>query len=107
MKTEEQRIAERYKKFGVTERQIKQLVQSGIDRGISYQAALIGVRMCLGKEFKQREYFTAQDVAEVTGETVEEVNRCIEKNKAELMKDGGLIEVTPAPYLPGLNQYFS
>lgn len=45
--TEEQRIAARYKQFGVTERLVKEIVQSGLKNGISCKAALVGTRLAL------------------------------------------------------------
>lgn len=95
--TEEQKIAARYKQFGVDEALVNIIVQSGIDHGLTRKAALIGARMCLSEQFKQHEYFTAEDVAEVTGETVETVCKTIENNKDELMQMGGMVEVRPAP----------
>lgn len=93
-------IANRYSKYGVTLALVLQLYKSGMDNGISSNASVIGIRMALAGEYKEREYFTAADVAEVTGETVEEVNKRIEENKEELFKEGGLIEVSSP--LPGL-----
>lgn len=92
--TEEHKIAARYKQFGVTERLVKDLVYSGLQNGISYKAALIGVRLALAHEYNQQEYFTSEDLAEVTGATIEEINALVEENKDELMKMGGIAEVT-------------
>lgn len=92
--TEEQIIAKRYKSFGVTEDFVHILVQSGIECGFSRKAALIGARMALGEKCGVSEYFTAEDLAEVLGITVDEANAMIEENKEELMQMGGLAEVT-------------
>lgn len=101
---EEARIAKKYHQFGITESFVRKLVRSGIKRGISYKAALTGARMALGHEYNQPEYFTAEDVAEALGVTVEEVNATIKKNEAELMAVGGIVKVTPAP---GFERFFS
>lgn len=95
-------VADRYSKYGTTLAFVLQLYKSGIDNGMSPKASVIGVRMALSGEFKEQEYFTAADVAAVTGETVEEVNRRIEADKENLMQQGGLIEVSSP--LPGLFQ---
>lgn len=97
--TEEQRIAARYKQFGVTERLVKEIVQSGLKNGISYKAALVGTRLALATEFNQHEYFTSEDVAEATGQTVEEINALIEQNKDELLQKGYIAELQFVPPL--------
>jgi CRP-like cAMP-binding protein len=102
--TAEQRIAHRYKQFGVDEALVNMIVQSGIDHGLTRKASLIGARMCLIEQFKQHEYFTAEDIAEVTGESVETVNHTIEERKDELLQSGGMVEVRPAP---GFGHLFS
>lgn len=94
--TEEQIIAKRYKRSGVTEEFVYTLVQSGVECGLSRKAALIGARMALGEKCGQQEYFTSEDIAEVLEITVEEANALIEENKDELNKIGGLAEVTSA-----------
>lgn len=92
--TEEQIIAKRYKSFGVTEDFVYTLVQSGIECGLSRKAALIGGRMALGEKCGVREYFTAEDLAEALGITIDEANALIEENKDKLMQMGGIAEVT-------------
>lgn len=92
--TEEQVIAKRYKKFGVTENFVNLLVKSGVDCGLSRKAALIGARMALGEKCGQQEYFTPEDLAECLGITVEEANNMIEENRDKLIEIGGLAEVT-------------
>lgn len=95
--TEEQRIAERYKKFGVSLEWIQEMVVSGLKHGLSRKAALIGLRMALGKECDLPEYFSPEDVAEASGLTVEEVDRYVEEHKDELIANGGIAEVTIIP----------
>ena len=48
--------------------------------------------------FGFQEYFTPEDIAEALGTTVEEVNRLIEENKDELIKNGGIAKVTFADF---------
>lgn len=86
--SEEQRIAARYRRFGITADIVNIIVNDGIQKGMTRKAALIGVRYALSKAYNQHEYFTSQDVAEITGESVEEVNQHI----AQL----GIAEITIA-----------
>jgi hypothetical protein len=97
--TEELKIASRYKKFGVNESLVQSIVQSGLAYGLTRKAALIGARMCLGELYKQHEYFIVEDVSEVTGESVEDVNRITDEHCDELMQMGGMVEVRTTPWL--------
>ncbi len=49
------------------------MIENGIKRGFSVRAAYNGVRMCLGKETGEREYFTLDELQEITGESREEL----------------------------------
>jgi hypothetical protein len=97
-------IAQRYAKFGVTVSMVKAIIRSGVQNGLSRRGATIGARLALSREFHQHECFTAEDIAAVTGETVDEVNQRIEKNKDALMSMGGLVQAKSAPYIKGLPQ---
>jgi len=88
-----ERIYRNYAKYGITMQNLTDIVKSRPD-GISEKGATIGIRLALSNEYKEHEYFTVQDVAEITGETVEEVNKRIEENKDELMQSGGIVEVS-------------
>lgn len=106
MKTETKkqlkRIAKNYSKYGVTLEECIEVYESGIRAGISEESAVIGLRLGLSKVYNVHEYFTSEDVATVTGATVEEVNKHIEDNKEELMKNGGIIQLSSP--IPGLFQ---
>lgn len=97
--TDEQIIAKRYKKFGVTEDFVRTMVDTGIQNGLSRKSSLIGARLALSENFGQHEYFTSEDLAETLGISVEKANALIEENKDELMKMGGLAEVTCTDYI--------
>lgn len=73
-------IAKKYAKHGVTTEEIKEIVGSGDKHGISKRACTIGARMILAKVFGEEDYFTIEDLMEVTGESREEA---IERMKAE------------------------
>ncbi len=104
MKTETRKkleeIAQRYAKYGVTLKDCINIYNSGLENEISEESAVIGLRLALSSHFNEHEYFTSEDVAVVTGETVEQVNQRIEDNKDELMKNGSIVEVSSP--LPGL-----
>lgn len=101
--TEEQKIARRYKKFGVTDALVNLLVKSGVENGLPRKASLVGARLALSKKFGQQEYFTVEELADGLGITVEEASSLVEKNKDELWKKGGIAEVVFA----GHKQYCS
>lgn len=96
------KIAKRYAKHGVTFGECAEIYNSGIANGISEDAAVVGLRLGLARTFGVNEYFTSEDVAAITGETVEQVEKRIEDNKEELMSNGSIIEVSSP--LPGLFQ---
>lgn len=93
------RIAKRYKKYGVTLDDLKILFKQSPDE-MTEEARCIGLRLALSHEFNEREYFTSADVATVTGETVEEVNKRIEENEDELLKNGSIVKLSSS--LPNL-----
>ena len=76
------------------------LYMKSIQRGFSDRAAKAAIRLGLATEFGEQEYFTSEDVAECIGVSVEEVNQTIAEHERELFQNGGLVKVTPAPWLP-------
>lgn len=90
---EEMFIAARYKEHGVSVYLIEDLVRSGLEHGLTRKAALSGVRMGLAKEYSKHEYFTAQDVSEILGMTVEEADALLVEQSKE-----GLIETAQITY---------
>lgn len=91
------KIAKKYSEYGVTLADCITIYNSGIKKGINEKAAVIGIRYILSLTYNVHEIFTSEDVA-ATGETVEQVNRRIEENKDEMVKNGYIIE--PSKYLP-------
>ena len=90
---EEMFIAVRYKEHCVSVYLVDGLVQSGLKHGLTRKAALAGVRMGLAKEYDQHEYFTAEDVSEILGMTVEEAYKLLMEQSKE-----GLIETAQITY---------
>lgn len=93
-------IFKRYKKYGITLPQVIEAYKSGIEHGMKPQQSIVGVRLALSGACNEHEYFTVADVAAVTGETLDEVTKRIEENKEELLREGGIVEVSSP--LPGL-----
>lgn len=96
------KIAKKYSEYGVTLADCVTIYSSGIKKGITEKAAIIGVRYILSLTYNVHEIFTSEDVAAVTGETVEQVNRRIDENKDEMVKNGYIIDTSE--YLPFLPQ---
>lgn len=77
-----------YSKYGTTKELLRNMIENGIKRGFSVRAAYNGVRMCLGKETGEREYFTLDELQEITGESREELVARAEQMKNELRAAG-------------------
>lgn len=86
------KIAKRYSEYGVTIADCIKLYILGIKSGISEKAAIVGVRYILSHTYNVPENFTSKDIAVVTGETVEQVNRRIEESKGEMVKNCYIIK---------------
>lgn len=91
----EEYIAHRYHRFGITESMIREYVQEGFSRGMTREASLIAVRMALSEAFGTEERFSLEDVAAATGSTIEEAYRTFLEHQDELMEIGGIIEPRP------------
>ena len=76
-----------YSKYGVTKEFLQEMIENGLKRGFSVRAAYNGVRMCLGKETNEREYFTLDELQEITGESRENELRAAGKNPDEYIKE--------------------
>lgn len=94
--TDIESLAKRYREFGVSVGIVGNIVQSGIDNGLTRNVAFTGARLALAHEFQQQEYFTTSDVAEALGVTVEEVNATVEQNRDELARIGGITSISVA-----------
>lgn len=68
-----------------TREQYKQMLISGIERGLSVLACYNGVRMVIGEP---DELFTIADVCEMTGETEQELIERIETYRREAERQG-------------------
>lgn len=88
MKTALDNLCLNYGKYGFTRAQFKAMLQSGIERGISVRGAYNGIRMIAAEQTGEHELFTSYDIADITGETIEEVNQRIEEYRKELIEQG-------------------
>lgn len=77
-----------YSKHGASKQFLRKMVESGIKQGFSVRAAYNGVRMCLGNYSGEREYFTLDELQEITGESREELVARAEQMKNELRAAG-------------------
>lgn len=89
-RAEEKEIADRYN-FPADE--IQRLVVSGMNDGLTRQAALAGVRLALSMETGQEEYFSLEETAAASGHTMEELQEMVDRGKITP------IRITPSPIL--------
>lgn len=77
-----------YSRYGVTRENLQPMIEDGIKRGLSLQTIYNGLRMSLASAFGEHEYFTLDDVMEITGESREELLQRIEQCREELIEAG-------------------
>lgn len=78
-----------YGKYGITKESIKEQLNSGImENGFSVNAAYNGIRMVLGGLFNEREYFSVEDIVEITGESRETIVQTIEDMRQQAIDNG-------------------
>ena len=78
-----EQLFKKYGKYGVSKKQIKEIINSGLKSGISLRAAIVGARFALSGQFGGNELFTIEDVCAVTGETEAEVIKRIKQLERE------------------------
>lgn len=78
----------KYGKYGCEREFLAGLLNSGIGHGFSVQTAYNGVRMSLAQFTGEHEYFSLEDVMEITGESREEILDRIEECREELAAAG-------------------
>lgn len=91
--SEIERLAQRFKQYGLTADIIRSMVKSGKQAGMTEHVALIGVRLGVARTYHTNEIFTSADLAEICGCTLAEANAMIEENMPELEKNGGLVSI--------------
>ena len=90
----------KYGKYGYTRLKISGLIKDGENHGFSYTMIYNGLRMAFSNVTGEHEYFSLQDMMEITGETQGELIARIEDSREELRKNGEdpddyFVQVTP------------
>ena len=83
-----QNIMINYRKYGITEDMVNEVIDAGIEGGMSYE--LIYRDICRKiSEITGEEFFcTSSDMARAFGMSEDEMNRLIEEAREELIADG-------------------
>lgn len=82
-------LCEKYNRFGFEREFLAGLLNNGIgEHGFSVRAAYNGIRMSLAQFTGEHEYFSLEDVMEITGESREEILDRIEECREELAAAG-------------------
>ncbi len=82
-------LCEKYGKYGYEREFLADLLNSGIgEHEFSVRAAFNGLRMSLAHFTGEHEYFSLEDVAEITGESKDEILSRIEECREELTAAG-------------------
>lgn len=94
------RLYSTYGKFGITKKLIESLFMDGIEKqGFTPLATYNLLRMSLGMEYKQQEYFSVKEIAEMMETSEEEVKQQI----AQLQEQDG---AKPIEIVQGWQWYF-
>ena len=89
MKTALDNLMRNYGDFGLSRKDFKEVLEMGIKGGMTVHGAYIAAKMIITEQTGEHELFTSEDIAEITGLTVEEVNKQIE-DTAEVMQALGI-----------------
>ena len=95
MKTALDNLTYNYGKYG-SRKQFYNMIKSGVEKyGFSVHAAYVGVKLVIAEQTGEQEFFSSADIAEITGETIEEVNKRIEEMQADMISNG----INPDAYM--------
>lgn len=83
-----QNIMVNYGKYGVTEQEINHLIDSGLEKGLNYDANYMGIKMSLDDAYGEEFLCTTEDIARAFGLTLDEVNELVEQSRKELIEAG-------------------
>lgn len=75
-------VVKRYAKYGYTKADIVKMIKSAPE-GITPRGALLGVRMVLGVEHDETEWFCMSDLCEITGEPEDVIKKMLEEKGIE------------------------
>jgi hypothetical protein len=83
-----QNIMVNYKKYGVTEKMINDLIDSGIAAGQNYDGIYLGIKLALSKLYNEEFYCTSSEMAKAFGISEDEMDQLIEESRKELIATG-------------------
>lgn len=82
-------LCKKYSRFGFEREFLEELLNSGIgEHEFSVRAAYNGIRMSLAQFTGEHEYFSLEDVMEITGESREELLDRIDEYREDLVAAG-------------------
>lgn len=88
-KTAVDNLVRTYKKYGFSRSEIEEHMKDGImNQGFSVNVAYNGIRMTLAHVTGEHEYFSIEDMMEITGESREEVVKQVEDMRAAAVAAG-------------------
>lgn len=87
-KTALDNLCANYGKYGISRKEFSDLLKDGVARGFSVKAAYNGIKISIAFNTGDHEYFSVDDVAEITGETREEVLGRIEEMRSQMLARG-------------------
>lgn len=89
LKTAVDNLVGTYEKYGFAREEIEKLLKDGImNQGFSVSVAYNGVRMVLAHVTGEHEYFSIEDMMEITGESREEVVKQVEDMRSAAVAAG-------------------
>lgn len=88
-KTAVDNLVRTYEKYGFSRSEIEEHMKDGImNQGFSVKVAYDGIRMTLAHVTGEHEYFSIEDMMEITGESREEVVKQVEDMRAAAVSAG-------------------
>ncbi len=77
-----------YKKYGVTEQEITDLIDRGLAEGMNYDCIYMGIRMALSNVYGEEFYCTSSEMVKAFDITEDEMDGLIKEAREELLANG-------------------
>lgn len=88
-KTAVDNLVRTYEKYGFSRSEIEEQMKDGVmNQGFSVNVAYNGIRMTLAHVTSEHEYFSIEDMMEITGESREEVLKQVEDMRSAAVAAG-------------------
>lgn len=87
-KTVIQNIMNNYGKYGITEDMVNEVVDTGLEGGMSYDFIYLDICRKITEITGEEFYCTSSDMARAFGISEDEMNRIIEESREELIEAG-------------------